>query len=144
MYDGFFLEFSKIISNVLFLHRRQPTDAKIPFSLPWWDKLERQIAAFFGFPKDKSTKHLQPYLSTLCVDEGYRGKKIGRAMVRCLEDIAVMKWGYSKMYLHVDGDNTAALNLYKSEGYKDVGRRWNPFWAGKAADIGYFYKNLKG
>lgn len=82
-------------------------------------------------------------MSTLCVDENYRGQSIGRAMVRCLEDIALTKWGYSKMYLHVDGENEAALNLYKSEGYTDVGRRWNPFWAGKAADIGYFVKNLK-
>jgi ribosomal protein S18 acetylase RimI-like enzyme len=121
----------------------QPCDAKIPFSLPWWDAIERKIAAFLGFPKDESAKHLQPYLSTLCVDERYRGKSIGRAMVRCLEDIASTKWGYSKMYLHVDGENAAALNLYKSEGYRDVGRRWNPFWAGKAADIGYFVKNLK-
>lgn len=77
------------------------------------------------------------------MDEAYRGKKIGRAMVRCLEDIAASKWGYSELYLHVDGDNPAALKLYKSEGYKDVGKRWNPFWAGKAVDIGYFVKKLR-
>jgi len=64
-------------------------------------------------------------------------------MVRCLEDIAVTRWGLSKMYLHVDAENEAAMQLYKSEGYKDVGRRWNPFWAGKAADIGYFFKKLR-
>jgi RimJ/RimL family protein N-acetyltransferase len=120
----------------------QPCDAKIPFSLPWWDNIERRIAAFFGFPKDKNANQLQPYLSTLCVDEKYRGKQIGRAMVRCLEDIAANKWGFSKIYLHVDGDNAAAMKLYKTEGYQDVGCRWNPFWAGKAADIGYFVKNL--
>ncbi|CAB9529315.1 FR47-like protein [Seminavis robusta] len=120
----------------------KPCDAKIPFSLPWWDEIERNAASFLGIPKDKSSNHLQPYLSTLCVDETYRGKQIGRAIVRCLEDIATTKWGYSKMYLHVDGENPPALNLYKSEGYEDVGRRWNPFWAGKAADIGYFVKNM--
>ena len=109
----------------------QPSDGKIPFSLPWWDRIERNIANFLGYPRDSSAKILQPYLSSLCVDEQYRGKKIGRAMVRCLEDIVMSRWGYSKLYLHVDGDNPPALNLYKSEGYKDVGLRWNPFWAGK-------------
>ena len=64
-------------------------------------------------------------------------------MCRCLEDIAATKWKYPKMYLHVDSDNTAALSLYKTEGYKDVGKRWNPFWAGKSAEIGYFFKKLK-
>jgi len=121
----------------------QPCDAKIPFSIPWWDNLERKIAAWLGFPKEgPSVKHLQPYLSSLCVDERYRGQQIGRAMVRCLEDITVTKWGYKKLYLHVDGNNGPAWNLYRGEGYKDVGRRWNPFWAGEAADIGYFYKKL--
>ena len=62
-------------------------------------------------------------------------------VVHCVEDIAASKWGYSRMYLHVQ--NEAALSLYKGEGYKDVGLRWKPFWAGKASDIGYFVKNMR-
>jgi hypothetical protein len=31
---------------------------------------------------------------------------------------------------------------HKSEGYRDVGLRWNPFWAGRSAEIGYYVKNL--
>lgn len=27
--------------------------------------------------------------------------------------------------------------------YSDVGHRWSPLWAGSAADIGYYVKNLK-
>ena len=47
------------------------------------------------------------------------------------------------MYLHVDVENETALGLYKSEGYGDVGLRWNPFWAGNASDIGYYVKKLQ-
>lgn len=85
---------------------------------------------------------LQPYLSNLCVDENYRGKGLGRALVRCVENIAMSSWNFNRIYLHVDPDNESAFNLYKSEGYRDVGHRWNPFWAGDAADIGYYVKVL--
>jgi ribosomal protein S18 acetylase RimI-like enzyme len=121
--------------------RLQPCDAKIPFSLPWLDSVERKLGLIIGLG-DGVGKDLQPYLSNLCVDERYRGRGIGRALVRCVENVA-MSWGYSRMYLHVDTDNISAFYLYKSEGYRDVGHRWNPFWAGSSADIGYFVKTLE-
>jgi ribosomal protein S18 acetylase RimI-like enzyme len=123
--------------------RLQPCDAKIPFSLPWIDKFERRLAALVGFGSAAGATDLQPYLSNLCVLEKYRGRKIGKALVRCLEDIVTTSWGYNRMYLHVDVDNLPALKLYTGEGYTDVGMRWNPFWAGKAAEIGYFVKTFK-
>ena len=142
--------------------RLQPCDAKIPFSIPWLDRVERKLGALVGLGSDPETgsttggnnnnnnnnknqkrDNLQPYLSNLCVSERYRGRKIGRGLVRCVENIAATNWGYSRMYLHVDEDNAAALNLYKSEGYRDVGHRWNPFWSGGASDIGYYVKSLK-
>ena len=99
------------------------------------------MASFVGVRED-SGSDFQPYLSNLCVDEAFRGRRIGRALIRCVENIAKFTWGYSRMYLHVDEDNVAALSLYKSEGYNDVGHRWNPVWAGSSADIGYFVKTL--
>ena len=123
--------------------RLQPCDAKIPFSLPWIDKVERRLATLAGFGSGEDAKDLQPYLSNLCVSENYRGRKIGKALVRCIEDIATTAWGYNRLYLHVDLDNKPALKLYQNEGYNDVGRRWNPVWAGKAAEIGYFVKTFK-
>lgn len=123
--------------------RLQPTDAKIPFSEPWFDKIERSVAKALGIDVQPKDMHLQPYLSNLCVDESVRGRQIGKAMCRCVEKIAKDAWGYDKIYLHVDLENVAALNLYKSEGYEDVGSRWNPFWAGQAVEIGYYYKNLQ-
>ena len=125
--------------------RLQPCDAKIPFSIPWLDRVERRIGSFIGLGKvddEVGSNDLQPYLSNLCVDEKFRGQKIGRGMVRCVENVAKTCWGYNRMYLHVDEDNLAALNLYKSEGYRDVGHRWNPFWSGGASDIGYYVKSL--
>jgi ribosomal protein S18 acetylase RimI-like enzyme len=93
---------------------------------------------------DGSPKELQPYLSNLCVEETYRGKKIGKALVRVVENIAQSSWGFNRMYLHVDEDNLAAVSLYKSEGYRDVGHRWKPFWAGSASAIGYYVKTIRG
>lgn len=130
----------KIIATVEL--RLQPTDAKIPFSEPWFDRLERVIARALRMDVKPKDLHLQPYLSNLCVDETARGRQIGKAMCRCVEKIAKDAWGYDKIYLHVDLENSAAINLYKKEGYRDVGSRWNPFWAGKASDIGYYFKRL--
>jgi ribosomal protein S18 acetylase RimI-like enzyme len=94
--------------------RLEPCDAKIPFSLPWIDRIERFLASLVGrLGKNNNARDfLQPYLSNLCVDESLRGKGIGRALVRCVENIAKTNWGYSRMYLHVDVDNKAALELY--------------------------------
>jgi len=121
--------------------RLEICDAKIPFSLPWLDRIERRLASLIGLGKN-AAPDLQPYLSNLCVEDKYRGKKIGRDLVRCIENMAEKSWKYSRMYLHVDTDNKPALSLYKSEGYRDVGLRWRPFWAGQAADIGYYVKKL--
>ena len=123
----------------------QPCDAKIPFNLPWLDGIERKLGSIIGLGDNGSNvgnTGLQPYLSNLCVDEQYRGKGLGRVLVQCVEHIAKVTWKYNRIYLHVDIDNDSAYGLYKSEGYKDVGHRWNPFWAGSAADIGYFVKTL--
>jgi len=62
--------------------------------------------------------------------------------VRCVESIAMDAWGYSKLYLHVDSENTPAMKLYTGEDYHDVGLRWNPFWAGDSVKISYLVKHF--
>jgi len=124
--------------------RLQLTDAKIPFTLPWLDRVERKLASLVNKDSVSPSKNLRPYLSNLCVEESHRRNNLGRSLVRCVEDVAKTVWGYDQMYLHVDIENSPALNLYKQEGYQAVkGRRWQPFWAGKAAEIGYFVKRLQ-
>lgn len=68
--------------------RLEPCDAKIPFTLPWLDRMERQLASLVGVTKNSAAGDVMPYLSSLCVDERYRGKRIGRSLVRCVEEIA--------------------------------------------------------
>ncbi len=144
--------------------RLQPTDAKIPFSQPWLDKIERRLARFFPFddtvpittnkmadpPRAKievtnksKSPPLRPYLCNLCVSPSLRSMGIGRSLCRIVEAIAHRKWEYSNLYLHVDPDNKAALSLYEKEGYLDVGRRWNAKWNAGANQIGYYTKKLK-
>jgi len=150
--------------------RLQPTDAKIPFSQPWLDNLERKLVRSFPFLKsseamptmttnksltsneksiidtDVSSKNppLRPYLCNLAVSPTLRSRGIGRALCRIVEAIAHEKWGYQHMYLHVDPENDAARNLYEKEGYVDVGQRWNVVWAGGAEGISYYVKRLGG
>ena len=149
--------------------RLQPTDAKIPFSQPWLDVIERRLVNLLPFVKEDtnelSTKSsdiapsvesidttskninqahtpLRPYLCNLCVSSSLRSLGIGRALCRIVEAIARDKWGYSHIYLHVDPSNDAARTLYETEGYVDVGKRWNVLWAGGANEISYYVKRL--
>lgn len=122
--------------------RLQPCDAKIPFALPILDSFERKIGSMFGVsPVDNANITMQPYLCNLCVDERLRGQGVGRVLLRAVETIG-RHWGYSNVYLHVDEENAVAYQLYTSEGYRDVQRRWRPFWAGRAAEVSYLVKDV--
>jgi ribosomal protein S18 acetylase RimI-like enzyme len=149
--------------------RLQPTDAKIPFSQPWLDNLERRMVRSLPFLNRKSMTNvtgdefmasdghtakvetgksnsppLRPYLCNLCVAPNQRKLGIGLALCRIVEAIAQEKWSYCHIYLHVDPTNDAARKLYEREGYVDVGRRWNAIWAGGASEISYYVKRLRG
>ena len=135
--------------------RLQPTDAKIPLTQPWLDKIERQLDTLLSSSTNNNT--IQPYLSNLCVHESFRGQKIGQGLCRLVESIIRDIWtNYNTIYLHVDYDNVAALKLYQREGYLDVNQKWtNPLEIiyGSSTngdgsneddkDIGYFVKVLK-
>lgn len=129
--------------------RLQPTDAKIPFSQPWLDKLERRLARVLPFTMkedcnpSKGVAPLRPYLCNLCVSPSLRSLGVGRALCRVVEAIARDIWSYNHIYLHVDPTNIAAKRLYEKEGYVDVGRRWNAVWSGGAEEISYYVKKLR-
>eukprot|EP00977_Amphora_coffeiformis_P017234 scaffold5532_cov180-Amphora_coffeaeformis.AAC.1 len=83
---------------------------------------------------DPCPTHLNTTLLQVRVDKKFRLRGLGRALVHSEEDVARVYWTI---------DNTAVVQFDLSKGYKEVnGVRWNPFWAGPAADIGYYVKEL--
>lgn len=61
-------------------------------------------------------------LITIAVDRKWRGKGVGRALLRAaLADL--MMTPARRMFLEVAEDNTPALKLYRGEGFAEVGRR---------------------
>ncbi len=54
------------------------------------------------------------YIHTLAVDSGVRGRGIGSAVIRALEQ------ENEKMYLYVNGGNEGAIRFYKRNGFTDI------------------------
>jgi len=134
--------------------RLQPCDAKIPFSNPELDRLERAIGNKVGAVKREpevdmmlgptagaaGEEEIRPYLCNLFTTKSYRSKGLGRTLTRLSSFISMDVWGYDELYLHCDYNNENAVKLYGGEGWRDVGRRWKPGWEGLASGIGYFVK----
>jgi [ribosomal protein S18]-alanine N-acetyltransferase len=59
---------------------------------------------------------------TIAVDEGHRGRGVGRALLTHLLDAAARR-GARRVFLEVRADNPVARALYASEGFEAVGRR---------------------
>jgi ribosomal protein S18 acetylase RimI-like enzyme len=60
------------------------------------------------------------YLSNLAVHPSYRKSGVGRMLLVAAEKLARDAWGCRCIALHVDPDNSAAVELYKKNGYKVV------------------------
>ena len=54
------------------------------------------------------------YIHPLAVDSGVRGRGIGSAVIRALEQ------ENEKMYLYVNADNEGAIRFYKRNGFTDI------------------------
>jgi ribosomal-protein-alanine N-acetyltransferase len=61
-------------------------------------------------------------LITIAVDPRWRGKGVGRALLRAGFDDLLMSRA-RRMFLEVAADNAAAVHLYEAEGFSQVGRR---------------------
>lgn len=85
-----------------------------------------------------STFRAQPLLNIhdLAVLPGYRGKGIGRALLRAAEHRARLE-GCCKLTLEVQDDNARALGLYRSFGFED-------FLVGESAPTRFLAKTLDG
>ena len=64
----------------------------------------------------------EAHVLNLCVDPQAHGQGLGRAMLRCLLQVA-REHGASSAYLEVRPTNAHALALYRSEGFRTVGSR---------------------
>jgi ribosomal-protein-alanine N-acetyltransferase len=61
-------------------------------------------------------------LITVAVDPKWRGKGVGRALLRAAFADLIQS-SSRRMLLEVAADNPAALRLYRSEGFAEIGRR---------------------
>jgi len=68
-------------------------------------------------PPFPTTKPFRCYASNIVVDARYRRRGFGRQLLKQCERIAYL-WGESALWIHVEQDNYAALDLYYSEGYR--------------------------
>ncbi len=76
-------------------------------------EVDGALAGFAIHHHHESTWSLSPecYLEDLYLDERFRGRGIGRALIEDL--ISLSKWkGWSRLYWHTDRDNTTARTLY--------------------------------
>lgn len=60
------------------------------------------------------------YLDTLVIQEEYRGRGMGKALLRAFEEASKSR-GHDKMALLVDEENHRARELYESIGYRQDG-----------------------
>ena len=63
-------------------------------------------------------------ITNVCVDEAYRRKGIAGKLIDALVNEAVNK-GVDIFFLEVRQSNTAAIKLYESKGFKNIGVRKN-------------------
>ncbi|AZC14922.1 ribosomal protein S18-alanine N-acetyltransferase [Microbacterium sp. ABRD28] len=71
-------------------------------------------------------------VQTIALDEGVRGRGLGRAIFQALLDEAARR-GVSEVFLDVRADNAPAQSLYASEGFEAIGRRPN-YYPGEGVD----------
>ncbi|MHB1271688.1 MAG: ribosomal protein S18-alanine N-acetyltransferase [Rhodanobacter sp.] len=64
----------------------------------------------------------EAHVLNICIGPAYRGKGLGRHLLRRLLDIA--RWnGAERVYLEVRTSNPLAKALYESVGFREIGRR---------------------
>ncbi len=64
----------------------------------------------------------EAHILTLCVHPAFQGRGLARMIMNFMLKLA-KKWQAETMYLEVRPSNHAAIGLYKSLGFSDIGRR---------------------
>ena len=75
----------------------------------------------------------EAHVLNVCVAAAYRGRGLGRLLVRRLLDLA--RWHRAQqVFLEVRPSNPNAIALYHSEGFNEIGRRTNYYPAKKGRE----------
>lgn len=62
-------------------------------------------------------EEMRVYVNEIHVAEPYRGRGIGKQLLSAVESMAKER-GYGAIYIHAEGNNEGAINLYRSQGYE--------------------------
>jgi ribosomal-protein-alanine N-acetyltransferase len=66
----------------------------------------------------------EAHVLNVCIAADYRGRGLGRLLVRRMLDLA--RWHHvTQVFLEVRPSNPNAIELYRSEGFNEIGRRAN-------------------
>jgi ribosomal protein S18 acetylase RimI-like enzyme len=100
----------------------------------WIAEDEGEMAGFaivdWALKKDR----ILAYIQTIEVAPGFRGRGIGRELLRRSEASA-REAGAELIWLHVDENNSVAIRLYEEFGYRQSGRKEQFYPNGNAALI---------
>lgn len=105
-----------------------------PASATWVAEQTDQMAGFAivewsGDPPDRSA-----YIQTLEVAPEHRRRGIARELLNRLEASAQAA-GAGEIWLHVDTENAAAIELYRAHGYQPQGREEHYYGRRRPADL---------
>jgi ribosomal protein S18 acetylase RimI-like enzyme len=95
---------------------------------------DSQMAGFAIVEWGEGRKETVAYIQTIEVLPAHRGKGIAAELLRRMESSARAAGAHS-IWLHVDAENTSAINLYTSHGFAIEGREENYYPQGRPALI---------
>ncbi|MDH7577900.1 MAG: ribosomal protein S18-alanine N-acetyltransferase [Bacillota bacterium] len=96
------------------------SELKNKFAVYFVAVLNHQVVGYAGMWLFSGEAHV----TTVAVDPGFRGRGLGRLLMNTLMEYARVQ-GAETMVLEVRPSNLAALNLYKSLGFRQIGWRKN-------------------
>ncbi len=87
----------------------------------WIAEDDEELIGFAIVEWTPSENEITAYIQTIEVTPSRRRRGIASALLRFVEDSAGAA-GASRIWLHVDAENSAAIQLYESHGYPRQGR----------------------
>jgi len=131
----------ELLAPEMLIRPMRPTDVadvvaieRAAYQFPWSDGIFRDclrvgyVCRVFTVSREVQAYGVMSYgadeahILNLCVAEDYRGRGVGKLMLRSLIERATAA-GMGEAFLEVRPSNTAAIRLYLSFGFEQVGMR---------------------